>query len=258
MSVTQQKTVPNLRLWPFVLKKFFNKVGLVLITAHTKQGPWKVGKTDLGLFIAENLLNYGFVSEVATNINTEGYFPQISDLITLKQWLHKDGKRKLYILDEINIHAPRRRAMSNKNVGILSIFPEISKARARLICIGQDLFEADKQFIKQTWCHGIFLKKSLKSVQVISHMIPNNIVFKNLPRTSIPFDPYESAPFTEKPTGQIIFKDEELQLLWQWAEEKQTWKELGFDHPMKFNRFIRKQIKKLLVYKQSHIPTIKR
>lgn len=195
------------------------------------------------------------VSEVATNINTSGKFLQIADLISLRHWLHSNNRTKLYIFDELHEHAYRRRAMSSKNVGIIQLFPQISKARARLLGIGQNLLKIDKDILDETWVHGIFIKKTRKKTQLISHLLPKKFVFNNIPKTSIPFDPYVIAPFTEKPTDQTIFKDEDLQTLWQWAENKKTWKQLGFAHPQQFNRFVRKNTRKLLNLKLSHITT---
>jgi len=240
------------QLWDYVLGKLFNSVGMVVITAYSQTGPWKLGKTDFGLWLAENLLRLNIVSEVATNINTDGRFKEISDLISLRHWLHSSGSRKLYILDELHEHAYRRRAMSGKNVGIVQIFPQISKARARMIGIGQNLMKVDKDIMDDTWVHGIFIKKNRKIAQLISHLLPQNYVFRNIPPTSVPFDPYEIAPFTEQPKPGVVFKQEALQKLYAFGTGK-THRELGFDHPMQFNRWLRKAILELLIKLQKQV-----
>lgn len=229
----------------FYLDKLFCDVGLVLITQQSKRkGIWKLGKTNLGLYISQMLLKYGIVHEVATNINTFGHYPQIADLMSLRSWLYRNRFRKLYILDELNVHAPRRRAMSNKNIGILQIIPEISKARARIIGIGHELLKTDKDLMSYGIVRGLFIKTSLKNVQLISHLVRGNKNIINLPATSIKYDPYETAPFTERPPAEMMFKDEELQLLYKWAKGG-TWREY-FKHPSECNRFVRRMSLRLL------------
>lgn len=230
--------------WTYALNTLFGSIGVVLITQLSKQkGAWKLGKTDFSLFLAENCLKYGLVKEVASNINTKGRFPQIADLISLRHWLFGNNRTKLYIFDELNKHVPRRRAMSNKNIGVIQVFPEISKARARLIGVGQDLLSIDKEILRDIWVKGIFIKRKLKNVELISHLIGGKMNFK-VPATTIPFDPYEIAPFTEKPTANIMFKDEDLQKLYSWAKEG-GWRNF-FKHPQECNRFVRKNVVRLL------------
>ena len=238
------------RLWDYTLRKLFNSVGMVLITAYSQTGPWKLGKTDFGLWLAENLLRLNIVSEVATNINTEGTFTEISDLISLRHWLHSSGSRKLYILDELQEHAYRRKAMTGKNVGIVQIFPQISKARARLIGIGQNLMKIDKDIMDDTWVHGVFIKKNRKIAQLVSHLLTKQYVFRTIPKTTVPFDPYEIAPFTQHPKPGVVFKEEQLQKIYDWATGK-SYRELGFDHPMQFNRWIRRTMLELLTKLQN-------
>lgn len=239
-------------MFHYVLHKLFTLVGIVLVTAYGRTGPWKLGKTDFGLYIAENLLELGIVSEVATNIETSGTFLHISDLISLRHWLHSSSHKKLYIFDELQEHAYRRKAMSGKNVGIVQIFPQISKARARLIGIGQDLMKIDKDIVSDTWIHGVFIKKKRKSAQLISHLLPKQYMFHGIPKTSVPFDPYEIAPFTEYPKPGVVFKQENLQKLFDWATGK-SFHEIGFKHPMEFNRWCRKSVLELLTKLQKQV-----
>ena len=238
----------------FVLHRIFGSVGITLITQISKRkGIWKLGKTDLGLYLSQMCLKYGIVSDVATNINTFGHYPQVADLISLKHWLHQGSRRKLYILDELNVHAPKRRAMSSKNIGILQIIPEISKARARIILIGHDILKMDKDLTSFGIVRGLFIKKTLKNVELISHLFRKKYVFHALPRTTIKFDPYETAPFTERPLAQIMFKDEELQKFYNWAKGG-TWREY-FKNPNECNRFVRRISLKLLekAFTDSHL-----
>jgi len=242
-----QKSVIKNR-WHYVLHKLFERPSLVLIG-----GKWKTGKTDFALFIAECLLKLPswsnpehktIVAEVASNIETFGRFPMISDMISLKQWLYGSNKRKLYILDEANIHLPSRRAMSGKSVEFVKLLAEISKAHARIIVIGQDVLSVDKMFLEEIWCRGVFVKESLKKAQLFSTELIRPYTFSNIPPTSIKFNPYAIAPFTEKPSGKVFFKDTDKQVLWDWSHGKSL-KELGL-HPMALNRLLRKYVRENL------------
>lgn len=233
--------------WHYALHKLFDYPSVVLIG-----GKWKTGKTDFGLFIAETLLKMLFgqgagtmISEVATNIETDNkIFKHVYDLVTLRQWLYATNKRKLYILDEASEHLPSRRAMTKKTVSFIQLIPEISKAHARMIVIGHQLLTIDKTFLDEVWCRGVFIKKNLKTAQLFSGLIVKPMSFQNIPPTNIKFDPYAIAPFQEKPSGKVIFKDEDRQLLWDWSNGK-TYKDLGV-HPMKVNRMVRKYIQEML------------
>jgi hypothetical protein len=228
--------------WHYALHLLFEKPSLVLVG-----GKWKTGKTDFALFIAECLLKLPswsnpehttIISEVASNIETFGRFPMISDMISLKQWLYESTKRKLYILDEANIHLPSRRAMSGKSVEFIKLLAEISKAHARLIVIAQDVLSVDKMFLEEVWCRGVFVKQSLKKAQLFSTELIRPYTFSNIPPTSIKFDPYAIAPFTETPSGKLYFKDEDKQLVWRWLNGE-SYKQLGV-HNMKLNRIVKK------------------
>lgn len=223
-----------------LLNLFFGSVGLVLITQQSRRrGIWKEGKTDFGLYLSQMLLHYGLVKEVASNINTYGHYPQIADLISLRSWLHRGNRlTKLYILDELNVHAPRRRAMSNKNIGILQIIPEISKARARIIGIGHDLLKVDKDLISLPIVRGLFIKKTRKNVHIVSRLFSGRRKITDIPRTTIPFDPYETAPFTERPRAEIMFKDQEIQKFYNYCRGS-SWRE-QFKHPQECSRFVRR------------------
>ena len=229
----------------YYLDKIFGEVGLTLITQSSKKkGIWKLGKTNLGLYLSQILLKYGIVHEVATNINTFGHYPQVADLYTLRAWLFRNRFRKLYIFDELNVHAPRRRAMSNKNIGILQVFPEISKARARIIGIGHELLKTDKDLMSYGIVRALFIKTSLKNARLISHLFKGNKNIPNLPATTIKYDPYETAPFTERPLAKFMFKDEDLQKFYNWAKGG-TWRSL-FSNPNECNRFVRRMSLRLL------------
>lgn len=236
--------------WEWVLRKVFGDIGVVLVTQLSQQkGAWKLGKTDVSLLLAEYCLKYKLVTQVASNINTFGHFPQVSDLVSLRRWLFGDNRTKLYLFDEMNKHVPSRRAMSNKNVGVIQIFPEISKARARLICVGQDLLTVDKQIVRDIWVRGLFVKKQINRVEVISDLFEDVYPF-TVPKTSVPFDPYEIAPFTETPERPTLqFKDKSLYMLHDYAEKTKHKTTICNENDIsreQFDRILRSYLQKTL------------
>lgn len=250
MTATQQVSKLTLNT---VLYRLFSKPSIVLIG-----GTWKTGKTDFSLLLSEKLLKteyylqgpknnflpFTLVNEVASNIDTNGVYPQITDLVSLRDWLYGSSKRKLYIFDEASEHIPCTRAMSSKSVGIKAIIPQVSKAHGRMIVVGHNLMKIDKEMLNETWCKGIFFKWALKNATIISNLLPRPFDIANIPPTSIKFDPYILAPFTERPSASVFFKDEEKQLLWKWCNGVSA-KELGL-HPMQIHRKVVLFVKRML------------
>lgn len=237
-------------VFDYVLYRFFYwlPTSFVLIV-----GDWKTGKTDTALLIAERLLELGFVDKVASNIDCKGdpRVEWIYDLPTLREWLYEDRRRKLYILDEVQEHFHRRRATSKKNVALVTLLPEISKAKAYLIGCTHNPASADNELLSPVWLKGLIQKVSKKFAIVSSEpkiLPPSGIKrWKNLPRTNIPFDPYDVAPFKlNRPTPiPERLKDKELQILWEWAVNKKPVRELGL-HQMQLNRLVRKFVAQVL------------
>jgi hypothetical protein len=208
-------------------------------------GFWKTGKTDFGLLISELCLKLGLVKQVTTNIETYGHYPIIHDLMTLKQWLHQSKTVKLYIFDEANVHMSRRRSLSKKNVGLIQLLPEVSKARARVIVIGQRLEQIDKEYQDDTWVRGVFRKYTKKNAVLVSPLIPRIVRLNNIPRTTIKFDPYATAPFTLEPVLEERIQDPQIRRLYEWAIGKTSWRD-HTDHTMKWNRIVRKDVLRLI------------
>lgn len=226
--------------YEMMLHKLFRRPTLVLI-----DGVWKTGKTDTALRISEDLLKMNVISEVATNIYTYGHYEQITDLRSLDYWLHRNKRRKLYILDEANKHLPSRRAMSAKNVDAVQLLSELSKAHGRLIVIAQNLKKIDSEYKEQTWLRAILHKTNKKVLKVTwSRLLKYDYEFTNFRRTSIKFDKDTTAPLTQRPPKELMFKDEDMLKLYEWATGK-TWREL-FKHPQECNRFVKRNVKKLL------------
>lgn len=238
-----------------LLKYLFSRPCIVLIgavEAESELGVWKNGKTNFALKLAEELREAGIIEVVATNIDTEGTFKKITDLRTLNYWLHSDKAEKLYIFDEGNIHLQARNAMTSKSVKIIQIFPEISKGHAKMIVIGQRLSRLDSELRETGWVRGKFYKMDLKTVYI--RFRGQDLYFRNIPPTTIPYDPDTIAPFTLEPTEQIKVEDLDLTRLDRWTKGS-SWRQLGFKHPQEANRELRKEARNaldlLFTYSQS-------
>lgn len=239
-----------MEIWNKILYRLFDVPGVVLI-----QGAGKCGKTDFGLKIAEDLSKMAIFPSrpneplimkeaIASNIDTKNFYPQIYDLISLKDWLYADTRRKVYIFDEANQWLSNLRTMSSSNVAFTTLLPQVTKGHARMIVIGHDFTGVDINVSRAAWCKGIFTKTSLKTALLTSNLFHQPIEFDNISRTSVPFDPYAVAPFQERPTNVLRFKDVEKEVLWKWSNGS-TIQELNL-HKMQLNRLVRKYVRQTL------------
>lgn len=176
-----------------LLKKTFKHFAVAIVS-----GEWKTGKTDFGLLLSELLISMKFIKKVASNIDTMGYYPKIYELPLIRKWIYADHSEKLYILDEGNEHMTNRRVMSRENVGIIQLLPELSKAHCRLIMICHDSEKVDPEFNNKTWLRAIFHKVDRTTIQIQSKYYDDLYTLYHIPRTSIPFDPDQLAPFSAK------------------------------------------------------------
>lgn len=236
--------------WATILRKLFEVPGVVSI-----QGPGKCGKTDFALKISEDLKKVSaqdssakrfepLIHDVASNIDTGGHYQQVYDLVTLKNWLYGSNRRKLFIMDEANEHLSNLRVMSGQNVGFGRLLPQVTKAHARMIVVGHSLQRVDGSILDDAWCKGIFFKENLKIAQLFSHLFSRPQRFVNINKTKVWFDPYAVAPFQEKASGTLLFKDSDLQMLWDWSQGK-TYKDLGC-HQMQLHRKLKKYVAQTL------------
>jgi hypothetical protein len=222
-----------------VLTALFSNVALVVVT-----GVWKIGKTNIALRIAEDCLKFGIIDRVASNIETEDGFDYISTLDEIKIWAASDSSRKLYILDELGMHMPKRRAMSSINNAILLMLPEASKYRFRLIVIIHSLSLIDSAMLDPVWFRGEVQKISLKCAVVKSTLLPGGEArFKNVPETTVKYDPYKIAPFHIH--AEAPFGDEELNILWRYCHGEKVEKLVGDDRK-KLSRLVKEYLQKTM------------
>jgi hypothetical protein len=221
-------------------------------------GEWKTGKTDFALLMSEIAKANGVVDIVKTNIGQDEY-EQIKDYDTLKDWLHSaentpyEGQGdflKLFLYDELNVHAMSWRSISKKNVGLKVLLPEVSKAKARMVCICQNPKDIDKVLKDRNWLKGGFRKKSrdfLGEMELLAPQISiTPISFHNVPPSHIEFNPYETAPMELKRDFTPMLKDDlELQNLYNYAKGRIGARDI-MNHPEQWRRHVRKWLRVLI------------
>jgi len=162
-------------------------------------GDWRTGKTDTSLLVAHLAKKWKLIDKIGSNIYTFND-PEVDHIITLgklKKWLHADRLIKLFIFDEGLKHVYRRKAMSQKNVDIITeVLPELSKGHGRMIFCSQ-IEKLDSDILHPAFTRAIWKKKSKKVMECRSKHHPPR-TFKNLPRSPIRFDPDRLAPFIDK------------------------------------------------------------
>jgi len=213
------------------------------------RGRRESGKTDFALLIAEAVYYSGVIRNIATNIKIyEAPFSieYITNLMDLEHWCSTCSGKKLYILDEAGKSFRRRTPLSKLNIKLLDKIQILRKYKLSLIFITPHEAFIDSAIWGTDVLDGVFTK---------SHENPKIALYddylesftKNLygiPPTTIKFDTWDVAPFTEKPTLSPRFRERDLQILWEWSHGK-SFKELGL-HPMQLNRLVRKFVKQTL------------
>jgi len=173
------------------LKVLFREPIVVLML-----GDWRMGKTDTSLLCGHLAKKWGLIDKIGSNIWTFNN-PEVDYIIKssrLIKWLHADKLTKLFIFDEALKHAYRRKAMSQKNVEIITeILPELSKGHGRMIFCSQ-IEKIDTDILHPAFCRAMWRKVNRKTMVCISkHHRPRT--FKNLPKSPIRFDPDKTANF---------------------------------------------------------------
>lgn len=190
------------------------------------EGDWKQGKTDFTIHLAvEELKNrLGIVKRVAGNIrcfeDKECLHPSSKDVEYIDNFdmlnlFIKSPGRKAFIYDEALKNTPSKRAMTALNAEWSRIVPELSKGGDRhnpggchLFALTQEDSLTEKLFQQPTFKTALWKKITLKPsnpqfrkmVRLSSKVLRRKITFRNLPPTSVNFNPYLSASWSMHPT----------------------------------------------------------
>ena len=173
-----------------MLKILFANPCLILML-----GDWRLGKTDTSLLIGHLAKKWGLIDKIGSNIYTYDNpdVDYITSMGSLRRWLHADRLTKLFIFDEALQHLPSRRAMSSKNVNLVALVTELSKAHGRMIFCSQT-DKIDSQLLDSAFLRAVFKKKSKKVMQCSSRLF-ERLIFHGIPRSPIRFDKDRLAEF---------------------------------------------------------------
>lgn len=220
-------------------------------------GDWQHGKTDTSFLVAYLAKKWGLINKIGSNTFTYNN-PDVDEITAsneLKNWLHADKSIKLFIFDEALKHAYRRKAMSQKNVEIITeVLPELSKGEGRIIFCSQTE-KIDTDMIHPAFCRSVWKKKS-KKVMVCMSKHHATKTFYNLPRSPIRFDPHRTAPFivkkmSKKPDFQNMGQVYEIARM---RLEGATLSDIGDKfkmHPEQVRRELNKALKRFVDYEES-------
>jgi len=152
------------------------------------------GKTCFALLLAERLLERGLVKKVATNIKVnDPRFIQVDSYFKLVEFLESDDSPKLFILDEAGLYLDARNPFAKTNRLLRHIAFLLRKYRGKMIVISQRFDDIDKTYRELTV--AVFHKISRKTAVLYSDLFEEEIVIRNIPKTSIKFNSYDIAEF---------------------------------------------------------------
>ena len=209
------------------------------------------GKTDFSLLIAEILEHENIIKNFAANVkiyNSSFKIERITNLDDLRFWCKNTKGKKLFILDEAGKSLRRRTPMSSLNVKLLDDLQILRKYKLSIIFIAPHEKYVDSAALGSDVIDAVFIKPNFKNPKIALYddwLEGTSLTFTDIPRTSINFDTWDVAPFTEHgPKKKPKFKDRDLEILWDWSHGA-TVKDLGL-HPQQINRLVRKFIKEAL------------
>jgi len=206
------------------------------------------GKTDLSLLIAEILVCKGILESVATNVkiyDSPFLIKEITNLEDLKYWAKNTAGVKLFLFDEIGKGMTRRRPMASLNVNLIHQFNILRKYKLSIVATTINETYVDNAVLGQDILDGYFFKPNFRNPKVAlyqDYLEDLDLDIYDLPKTTVKFDTWDSAPFTEhSPNSRPQFKDKDLQIIWEWSQGK-TYREFGL-HPQSIHRILKKYVR---------------
>jgi len=230
----------------FIKHIFIRQLSSFLIVFGRRQS----GKTDFALFIAECLYHLGIVKHIATNIKTfDSHIPidHVISLQHLKSWCIEKKGRKLFVFDEVGKALRRRTPMASLSVKLIDELQILRKHKLSILAITPNEKYIDRVALGSDILDGYFEKPDFKNQKIalyIDFLESYAHTFFDIPATTIGFDTYDSAPFTEFSKEKPKFKDEDTAKIWDWANGKKI-SELGLARTQ-FHRILKKFLRETL------------
>jgi hypothetical protein len=214
MTVQNPRAYEKLELYKLLRRVLRDPIVILM------KGDWRTGKTDTSLLLGYLSQKWGLIDTIGSNIFTFDS-PLVDYVITtgqLKEWLHKDKTRKLFLFDEGLKWVYRRKAMSSMNVSIITeILPEISKGHARMILLSQ-IDSLDSDIMHPAFTRAVFTKQTKKVMTTVAKHYPPR-TFTHLPsvQSVIRFDPDRQADFFNREVSKVR-DSSHMSLTWQICE----------------------------------------
>jgi len=207
------------------------------VWVHT-EGRNQTGKTDWNLRQFEMIKRLGLGDVFATNIETVecDWIEKIYDFDTLEKRCkmlnvnpRKYGlKRVFFLISELADFVPRDQPWSN-----VEFIKKLQKVRKYGLCVLSDAIDrVDERVLNPTHFHGKFKKLSKKDpTRAKYYDWTTGRVFPvyDIPRTTIPFDTYDSSSFYMKPQvpeESIVPLNESHKIVKEYMRTK-SWKKTG-------------------------------
>jgi len=148
--------------------------------------------------------------------------------------------------DEAIKTAYKRTPMARTQVSLIQVLTELSKGHGRGIIVSQDPFMVDKDLLNPVWCRALFLKGGFSKrdiVEMFSLQISGGYrKWRGIPRTTVKFDPYLEADFSEMETEPML-DHEDLQIFYNYIFDKMSYSKIGKNmgkHPYSIQQKVRK------------------
>lgn len=181
------------------------------------------GKTAFALFICEVLFYTGTIKHFATNTliyNSPFPFERITNLEDLRDWGQETKGKKLFMLDEVGKTVKRRSPMKTLNVELINDLQTIRKHKLSLLATTIEESNTDKAILSPAVLDGVWIKPSYKNKKIarfVDRLEHKSKRWYGIPKTSIRFDTWDSAPFKmhRDKTKIPAFQDGDKEKAWR-------------------------------------------
>lgn len=187
----------------------------------------------------------------ATNIKVESsYFhiEHISNLDDLRTWAYEKKGPKIYVFDEVGKSVRRRSPMTSLNIKVIDEFQVLRKPKLSFLALTIDEKYTDNALLGEDVLDGVWRKPVWNNPRLALYddFLENlHETFIDIPPTSIAFDTWSTARFTEHgPVVKPKIRDKDESKLWDWSNGA-TAEDLGL-HYMQINRLTRRFIREAL------------